>query len=263
MPYFLLLLMSTILSAQTISAGYDVTFSVFGKIGEAVVRYERFDERYVITAEGRLTGEAAAIGANRGELHESFGIVKEGLLVPELYKVTRSSDHYYNQSFFVFYPQERRAEEHRMNEKYGTKNHFDAKTFRIVSSPYTTKSIKLKPLDYYAQNDLLSLFFNVQPLIATLKEGETRLVHAMGGSNKKGEVLLGNPGGAKRADLIKSMSAATGHLATVLINQDIFKSDKGELWIRMDGDLLVEEALLKDVLLFGDIRGYRTWSKKE
>jgi hypothetical protein len=47
-------------------------------------------------------------------------------------------------------------------------------------------------------------------------------------------------------------------LVTVVVDQDIFESDRGELYVSLDSDYLAIEAMLKDVLLFGDIRAVRT-----
>jgi hypothetical protein len=255
----LIFLFSGIVQAKTIAATYDVTFSIFGKIGEAKVSFDDDKKRYYILVDAGLTGEAAAIGSNRREVHESFGVINNGVLRPELYKVTRSSDHFQSISYFVFYPDEKKVEEYRMKEEYITERHFDTNLFKLVSKPKTKTSQSFKTLDYYANNDLESLFFNVRTLLADMKLGDRKLVHAIGGSRKnKGEVLLTRPNGAKRQELMTLMPKHENNLMTVLINQDIFKSDKGELYISLDKNLLVKEAMLKDVLLFGDIHGYRT-----
>ena len=254
----------TLLHAKTIAATYDVTFSIFGKIGEADIRFENGANRYYILVDAGLTGKAAAIGSTRREIHESFGVIVNNVLIPELYKVTRSSDHFKHIDYFVFYHDAKKVEEYRMKEDYITERRFDSKSFRLVSEPKTKTSQSFKTLDYYADNDLESLFFNVQSLLSGMKPGDRKLVHAIGGSRKnKGEVLLTRPNGAKRQELMTLMPKHENNLITALINQDIFKSDKGELYISLDKALLVKEAMLKDVLLFGDIHGYRTSLKKE
>jgi len=251
------------LHAEKVSALYDVDFSIFGKIGEAYVSYFHQDGHYHIYVDAALTGEAAAIGQHRREIHESFGILKNGILIPELYKITRSSDHFYNQTFFVFYPEKQRVEEHRLREKDVRHSHFNIHTFTYDTTITRDKSSGMKTLDYYADNDLQSIFFNVKSILATLRSGDKKVVHAVGGSNKKGEILITNPKGDKRQELAELMPDHENKLITVLINQDIFKSDRGELYISLDDDFLVKEAMLKDVLLFGDIHGYRIWKKKE
>jgi hypothetical protein len=260
---FILLSLFSILSAEKISALYDVKFSIFGKIGEAYVSYFHQDGRYHIYVDAALKGKAAAIGQHRREIHESFGIINNGILIPELYKITRSSDHFYNRTFFVFYPHTQIVEEHRLREKDVKNSTFNIHTFSYDDTITREKSSGMKRLDFYADNDLQSIFFNVKSILKTLNIGDKKIVHAVGGSNKKGEILITNPQGEKRQELATLMPDHDNKLITVLINQDIFKSDKGELYISLDDDFLVKEAMLKDVLLFGDIHAYRMWKKKE
>ncbi|MEA1918282.1 MAG: hypothetical protein U9N52_00435 [Campylobacterota bacterium] len=259
----LLLLVFSSLYAQKISALYDVKFSIFGKIGEAYVSYFHHNNRYHIYVNAGLTGEAATIGQQRREIHESFGIIEKGILKPELYKITRSATHFYNQTFFVFYPDSQKIEEHRVKEKDVETSIFNIATFSYDTTVKREKSISMKTLDYFADNDLQSIFFNVKSLLSSLGLGDKKVVHAVGGSNKKGEILITKPNGEKREELMELMPHHEQKLITVLINQDIFKSDKGELYISLDEEFLVKEAMLKDVLLFGDIHGYRVWKKKE
>ncbi len=260
---FILLFLFASLPAQKISALYDVSFSIFGKIGEAYVSRFQKDGHYYIYVDAGLTGKAAVIGQNRREIHESFGIIKEGVYVPELYKITRSSDHFYNQTFFVFYPEEKKIEEHRLREKDVETSIFNVFSLNIDTTVKRKKSSSMKTLKYYAHNDLQSIFFNVKHLLSTMNIGDKKVVYAAGGSNKKGEILITKPKGKKYKELANLMPTHENRLITVLINQDIFESDKGELYISLDEDYLVKEALLKDVLLFGDIHATRRWKKKE
>jgi len=255
--FLVLLLFVTSVSAEKISALYDVEFSIFGKIGEAYVSKFQKDGRYHIYVNAGLTGKAASIGQNRREIHESFGIIKEGIFIPELYKITRTATQFYNQTFFVFYPKIKKIEEHRLKEKDVEKSVFDVFTLNINTTVKRKKSNGMKILDYYANNDLQSIFFNVKTLLSTMDEGDKKVVYAAGGSNKKGEILITKPKGTKYKELADLMPSHENKLITVVINQDIFESDKGELYISLDKNFLVKEALLKDVLLFGDIHAER------
>lgn len=254
----LLLLLTLSLDAKSISARYDVTFSVFGKIGEAKVMFEQEDGRYHIKVDGGLTGTAASIGQNRREIHESFGVIQEGVLLPELYKKQELSDFYHYQTYFVFYPDDSPVQEYRIREKTERENRMDIAKMRFYSEEVTHHSSSQKDIIYKAHNDLLSLFFNVRTYLKDIPEGASKVIHAVGGRNDKGEILVSNPTGKKRQELQALMPKHENRLITVVIDQDIFKSDKGELFISLDKNYLAKEAMLKDVLLFGDIHGYRT-----
>ena len=54
---------------------------------------------------------------------------------------------------------------------------------------------------------------------------------------------------------IKRLLKANGHILVVIINQKIFSSKRGELYINLDDDGICTSAVLKDVIFFGDIRG--------
>ena len=260
-PFFISIIMACSLHGAALTAKYDVSFSVFGKIGEAKVAFERYGKFYHIRVEGGLTGAAANIGQHRREIHESFGIVKEGVLIPDLYKKVRRSDYRHEDSYYVFDHENRYIHRFRFREKNVTKSHFDFTAMRFVDEDKIEKTSGFKTFSYYVRNDLLSLFFNIRVILRDIRKCEKKIVRAIGSRNEKGETLVGNPEGKKRKELMQLMPDNENRLITVVINQDIFKSDKGELYINFDRDYLAKEALLKDVLLFGDIHAVRIWQK--
>lgn len=252
----LFFLFAATLHAATISAKYDISFSIFGKIGEANVRYIHDDRFYHIYVEAGLTGTAASIANHRREIHESFGNIKEGILVPELYKRTKRSDHRYEELYYVFMPGGSILK-FLFREKNIYTGHFDFMKMKHIEEMHTEKSDSVHLLPYKASNDLLSLFFNIRTILLAIPEGAKKAEHAAGARNDKGEILITNPSGNKRKELATLMPENENRLLTVIVDQDIFKSGKGELYLSLDKDHLAIEAMLKDVLLFGDIRGKR------
>ncbi len=257
------LTLGSMLHAASISAKYDISFSVFGKIGEAVVSYETYGKFYHIRTEGGLTGTAASIGQNRREIHESFGVIENGALRPELYKKMRRSDHRHEDTYFVFDPDDHSVQKFRFRQKNVYKSHFDFMKMQTIETVHVKKSDSAKTLPYKAQNDLLSLFFNVRTLLGDIPRGREKAETTAGAKGEKGEITITNPAGKKRKEIARLMRDNEDRFVTVVINQDIFQSDKGELFINLDADYLAKEVMLKDVLLFGDIRGKRVWQKGE
>ncbi len=248
------------LHSATISARYDISFSIFGKIGEANVRYEHDDRFYYIYVDAGLIGAAASMANNRREVHESFGIIKEGLLIPELYKKTRTSDHRHEESYFVPMPN-KSIQKFRFREENIYSSHFDLSKMSYIKEKSVKKSSSLKKLPYRANNDLLSLFFNINSILNDIPEGKRKIEHAIGARNDKGEIIITNPAGKKRRELAELMPNNENRLITVVVDQDIFKSGQGELYLNLDKDHLAIDAMLKDVLLFGDVKGKRVWIK--
>jgi hypothetical protein len=247
----------TTLSAGTISGSYDVSFSVFGKIGEASVFMKEDEGRYHIHIDGKLTGMAASLGQNRRESHDSYGQIVEGIFIPDKYIKKRLSDKRDETTVYTFDHEAKKVIKHRTKVRRYTMNRFDAVTMAIAEVPQVEKKVSEAEMPYYAANDLLSLFFNVRHFLKEIPRGSQSIQHSVGATNDKGIVVITNPEGKKRAKLAKLMPDNDDRLITVVVDQDIFESDKGELYINLDKDYLAIEAMLKDVLLFGDIRAKR------
>lgn len=249
------------LQAASVSALYDISFSVFGKIGESKVSYEHGSRFYHIHVEGYLTGAAASIGQNRREVHDSYGTIKDGVLIPDLYKKSRHSNNRNEETYYIFDHENSTIGKYRFREKSYMDTEFDPSTMSMIETEKTEKNNSVDTLPYYAQNDVLSLFFNIRTLLKEIPRGGQKITHTAGSKNEKGEMLIANPAGEKRLELAELMPENEDRFITVVIDQDIFSSDKGELYINLDSDYLAEEAMLKDVLLFGDVRGQRVWQK--
>jgi len=63
------------------------------------------------------------------------------------------------------------------------------------------------------------------------------------------------PTGKKLNDLRSYLGKKAGHFLIVFINQKIFASKRGELYLDLNDDGICTKAVLKDVIFFGDIRG--------
>jgi len=51
----------------------------------------------------------------------------------------------------------------------------------------------------------------------------------------------------------KELGSGLDWYATAIINQKIFASDKGKLLLRVGDDGITKQAILKDVIFFGDM----------
>lgn len=244
-------------NAETISADYDVSFSVFGKIGEARVFKEEEAQRYHIHVEGGLTGLAADIGRNRREIHNSYGTVVDGTYLPDRYVKIRTSDNREETTVYTFDHAGRTITKRRTKIRRYMESRFDVPTMSFVDTPAVSENVSEELLPYYARDDLLSLFFNVRGYLADIPRGKDEVRYSAGAGNDEGKIRITNPAGEKRRELASLMPDNEDRLVTVVIDQDIFESDKGELYINLDADYLAIEAMLKDVLLFGDIRAKR------
>ena len=244
---FLIFLIVSSTFATDISAKYKVSFGIFGEIGIAKTSlHVDTQNRYKIAIHANTSGLANFLSGQREEWHVSVGTVDEkGVLIPDYYEKTvqRLS----NQDGEVVLKKDIR--------KYVFLH--ETKKLRVEKTIFKgdKKKYSQKDGDYYAPNDLLSLFFNFKNMLPSLEVKSPSKFYAVGANKTDGRIdvePLSNP-----AEIRKEFEWDDGHTMKVTINQKIFSSDKGELLLNLGDDGLCKQAVLKDVLLFGDIRGVR------
>ncbi|BCD67649.1 DUF3108 domain-containing protein [Nitratiruptor sp. YY09-18] len=219
--------------AQTIKAKYAVTFGLFGKVATADALLVKKDGNYSIIIDVQSHGLAKMLSHNRREHYESRGQIKNGLFVPHEFVKVKQTTKRRDEKRYIFDHMHKNIMAIEDKNKYG---HFHSHTKHL--------------LNYYAKDDLLTLYFNLKKY---LKPNRYRYkFYAVGGNEKNGEVdieVLKNPG------RIKKILKVDGLYLRVLLNQKIFASKKGELYVVEGEDGIATKGLLKDVIMFGDIIG--------
>lgn len=230
---FVLALLSQIASAKVITATYEVSYGIFQTMGIADARFEtRDDNTYSIRIEARTTGIAKILSNNRVEIYESHGSIINGQLVPKKYIKIRRTDSKKMTKIYTF-------------------NHVDRIVLRENIDSDEWEKVKH---DYYASEDILSLFFNVKQY---MKLRQNQVLYAIGANKNNGRIDVVFPKGQEIEKLKQELETDEGVFVKVILNDKIFSSANGELLINLDDDGLCEKAILEDVLLFGDIVGKR------
>lgn len=256
---FVLMTLFLSLDAQSIKAGYDVSFGFVGEIGKAEITYSHDEDDYSIVVHAWTTGVASVLSQNREETYISQGKLIDGVLRPDVFVKLRKTDRYAKSNVFIF--------DHDIKEVYSIESRednvsgtrFDVDTMQSVKVSTTEFHSEEEPFRFYTDNDLLSLFFNTQKLLPTLKEGESKQLSAIGSKSPNCAIDIEAPDTEKRLELQAVMSYTEGRILTIILHQDIFQSEKGELHVIFDDDGFAQNVLLKDVILFGDIRGKRLY----
>lgn len=234
------------------STTYSISFGIFGEIARAYAKLEvKKDLSYVISMRAHTSGMAYVLAGKREEFFRSEGFLKNGFFVPEVFfhkvkKQYKDSDN----PFSI-----RKKTITKIDEKTYTFNHDEKSVYCKKDYTRNENVEKNKPekLEFYADNDLLSLFFNFGRL---KKNSKSFKLYAVGANKKDGRVDVFIPSGKKLKQIKEDLEQSVGDFLIVYINQKIFSSDKGELFINMQNGIC-ESAILKDVLLFGDIKGVR------
>ncbi len=235
----LLFILVTSLVATDISAKYKVSFGIFGQIGIAKTNLHVENQNYKITIHAKTTGMANLLSGEREEWYESVGVVNDGVLVPDYYKKT--VQRYSSSVGETVLKKDIR--------KYIFSH--ETKKLHVQKTKYKGESREFeeKVGDYYASNDLLSLFFNFKKMLPSLEVTSDSTFYAVGANKTDGRIDI------KPLHVKDEFDWKKGHLMRVIVNDDIFSSDKGELLLNLRDDGLCQQAILKDVLFFGDIRG--------
>jgi len=235
--------------SKDITATYKVTFGIFGQIGIAKTSLHVSGKNtYKINVHVVTTGLANFLSGGREEWYESYGSVdNKGIFLPKIYKkvvkrTIREGDFENSKEIIKIY-----------TKKYIFLH--DKKIIKIEQIKQKNNDIKKenKIADYYATNDLLSLFFNFRNILPSLEIKKPKVFFAIGARKKDGRIDI-EP--IKNILHVKEeFNWKSGHMIKAIINQKIFASKRGELLINLGDDGLAKDAVLKDVILFGDIKG--------
>nr|MBP3724912.1 DUF3108 domain-containing protein [Campylobacter sp.] len=236
-----LLILANLAFCESVSVKYIVKFGIFGEIGvaDATLVKDETTKTYEITLDAKTTGITNSLSGNRREYFCSKGKIIGDLLVPEIYT------HEVNRN---------KKGKMRIERKIFTFNH----TKKIVNlkreKGYKDEKLEItsnENLEYFAQNDLLSLFFNFSKLKFS---GDKFYTTAVGAKNENGRIDIIIPQNEQKIAIKKELKSKFDPYI-VFINQKIFSSSKGELYLSLDERGYANKAILKDVLFFGDIIG--------
>ncbi|MFA6188116.1 MAG: DUF3108 domain-containing protein [Sulfuricurvum sp.] len=233
---WLLLLFAQLASGKILSATYEVSFGILQTMGIAQTQFEiKDDQTYNIYVTAKTTGIAKFLSNNRVEMYESRGIVKNGKLVPSVFVKTRQTNSNKTVKTYTFDHENKVVLTQTIETKNGQSHTDNDKN------------------DYYAQEDFLSLFFNLK----NYSKQQNYTFYAIGGNKKDGRIDAVYPKNEELSEIKKALEMEEGTFLKVILNDRIFASRNGELLINLDSEGLCEKAVLEDVLLFGDIVGKR------
>jgi len=238
------------LFAKEINATYRVSFGIFGQIGIAKTTLHVEGKRYKIEVHAKSTGFASFVSGGRQEWYESQGEIKDGKFLPDVYKKVVQKEVNIGDAFNDNSKTE--------VKKYTLIYRFNHQNKSIMATKIKTQGKKRsecnKKVKFYAKNDLLSLFFNFKKIFPSLKIKKHHVLYALGADKDTGKIDLFP---LKKEEFSRLVGGGLDSLKLmkVLLRDKIFASKKGELYLGLDEDGICQKAVLKDVILFGDIRG--------
>lgn len=246
-----LLLIYSLLPAKNINAQYKISYGIFSNLGLADASFEINKDTYYIKIHAYTTGFAKFISNSKEETFQSYGKLINHKLIPEKFIKTIKSNNLYKIKTYTFDYKKQIIKEHIFIDKIVQEydEEFKLHDKRIIKT-------QNKNLNYFVKNDILSIFFNLKSLISNFDTSKEHKLLALGGNKKrKGEIIIEIPKGKNKVLLNESLNINSKIKFIAYINQKIFSSKEGKLYISLNKDFICNKAVLSDVLFFGDIVG--------
>lgn len=236
---FIFILFSPNLHAHNIEADYTVEFGVFGEVGKVHARLTSDQKYYMLDANVTAVGIARAVTDDLKERHISKGHVVNGLLITDMYQMIKSFGYYTSTTIYRVDHKKKRVTRQYKKWKYD----------ELIQDRTVT-------LDYYGKDDMMTLFLNLPKHITHKYIAKQYRFIAIGADRKNGRVDITLP--SERS--LKQMKSLLGKgkegdwYSTVVMHRKLYHSKQGELDVRIGQEGLVEKAVLKDLIFFGDVR---------
>lgn len=234
------LFLSPVLNAKNIEADYSVQFGIVGEVAKVHATLTSDQYFYTLDANVSAVGSIAkAATDNLKERHISKGHIVNDLLVTDMYQMIKSYGVY--TSTTIYRVDHRKKKLTRQYKKW----RYDK---QIQNSTVT--------LDYYGKDDMMTLFLNLPKHIKHKYTEKKYQFKAIGADRRNGRVDLAIPSEKS----LKQMKSLLGEgkegnwYSTVVMHRKLYHSKKGELDVMIGKEGLVDKAVLKDLIFFGDVR---------
>jgi len=257
---YLLILAGDLIYAAGSKAEYDIDFSVAGTVAKASMERVQEGNTYTITLEAHAVGIAAKMTKNRREVYISQGSVVGSELVPDVLVVISKTDDKEKHTVYKFDHTNMSVQKDVAVSKKVSSQSLDIANMSIVKTEKEVFSSSSVKHDYYAKNDIVSLFFNSRYYIASMDAGERKKLRAVGIRTEEGKLMISLPARGVMIDNMDETFAQENGLFGVAINREVFEKGEGELLVKLDADGFPSRAVMNDVAMYGDVVGKRRYT---
>ena len=233
------LFFSTLLPAEEIAADFRVEYGIFGQVGKAQAMLRSDDRYYMIEANVSAMGIAKAVTDDLKERHISKGHISKGFLVTDMYQMIKSFGPYTTTTIYRVDHKKKSVTRQYKRWRYDQ---------QIIN--------ETERLDYYGKDDLMTLFLNLPKHIKEKYTPKKYQFKAVGEDRKNGRVDITIPAKQTLKEIIDLVGEGQegDWYSRVVMHRKLYHSKQGELDVRIGKEGLVEKAVLKDLIFFGDVR---------
>jgi len=229
--------LSLIAHAKSVRVDYKGTFGIFGTVGTIYNTIDRNGTHYQIKSEVKLAGIAKILLRGQKEHYLSKGHLENGRMVSDYYVMTS-------------------VKQNKKVIKEYYIDHLKKKTYKRYRKWKHGKLVKeeKKDLGFYAKDDLLTLYFNMDKYVRKHTKGCAFTVRAVGLEKQKGIVKITIPSQKEESTYRKDLGKHTSWYAKALIVQENFRKKKGDILLAGTKDGFIKKAVIKDILMYGDAK---------
>lgn len=242
----MVLISVVMLDAKSMVADYVVEFGIVGQVGQVHTEYKDDGKSYRIDTNLSSVGVLAKTATNNlKERHICKGfITKNGRRIATSYQMIKSYGEYKSMTLYsVNHKSKKITRSYKKWQKDKSNN------YRKIHD-YTQK------LNYYATDDMVTLFLNLGQHIKSKSKPKHYVFKAVGADKKNGrvDITIPNPKEAKEMRKLVGKTDKGDWLINLVMHRQLYNSRQGELMVRMNEESMIEKAVLKDLLFFGDVR---------
>lgn len=230
---YLFILFTGFLHAETQQLNYKATFGVFGTVGMIKNKLTQNSDTYTIETKVTLKGMANIIMGGQVEHYISKGHMENGLMVSDFYEMTSTKR------------DKKKIRTYSINHK----DQSITKRYRKWKKGKLVKDQTYK-LDFYAKDDLLTFYFNMNNAIK--QKGKKYIFKVVGLEKQKGKVEITVPQKSNTASYKRDLGSTADWYAKALIVQENFREKQGNILLSVSKDGFIKKAVIKDILMFGD-----------
>jgi len=237
---FLVTIVSNIASAKVIHINYEAKFGILGRVGKIDNKIIINGGKYTIDTTLKLYGIAKMLLGNQKEHYISKGRFVSGKFIPNYYSMSSV-----------------KKGKKRVKEYFF--NHRKHRIIRLKKRWQNGKLVKNKKvtLKFYATDDLLTLYFNMNRHIQEHKNQHNFTLNVAGLERQKGKVTISV---ATKRDIKKyrdDLGSSASWYAKAHIVQKSFKNKSGDILLSVSKDGYIKKAVIKDLVMYGDAVLYR------
>ena len=257
--FIMIILLVTSIVAKDFISRYDVNIGMFGKIGYIDLIVKEDKNSYEIKVIAKTIGTVATLTKDREELFTSKGKIVDGKYVPDVFIKTRTTNYKNRVQTYVFNHEIKEIVMTQNNSELVSSTNFDPIAFKLVKKYSTEESTKVKVLDRYNANDVLSAYLNAK--ISCNKNAKDYPLLAVGAKNHENNVILTFLEGVDKTDAIASFSNDTSDVYNLHVEPTDKDKTIVDILIAFDNDGHMKEAYLGDIFWVGEVRAKRVYKR--